>query len=228
MRPIRYREGDDLKLRVRIENYGEAVDAGLVPFELRLRTEDASRVVRCGWDGEKGWGGCTVREGVAIVSVDDPGLRSGTLMGEVEFMYPDGEMGDGTLKRVKRLKLEESEDGLTAEGHTSHEVVGRDAYQIAVAHGFEGSEEDWLESLRGERRRLTMASLDSQTGEWRSTEPFDAGSSEVWVNGVRYWLDDDYEEVAGEREGESAGIRLEGLEESDETVVRALVAGRQR
>lgn len=31
------------------------------------------------------------------------------------------------------------------------ETTSRSAYQIAQAHGFEGTEEEWLESLRGEQ-----------------------------------------------------------------------------
>lgn len=29
-------------------------------------------------------------------------------------------------------------------------IQGKSAYEIAIAHGFEGTEEEWLESLRGE------------------------------------------------------------------------------
>ena len=36
---------------------------------------------------------------------------------------------------------------------------GKSAYEIAVAHGFEGSEEEWLESLQGENENIALEAL---------------------------------------------------------------------
>lgn len=47
--------------------------------------------------------------------------------------------------------------------------------------------------------------------------PFKAGSSILYVNGVRYWNNDDYFELAGGR-----GFTMDGLEASDEVVLMAL------
>ena len=36
-------------------------------------------------------------------------------------------------------------------------IVGKSGYEIAVMHGFEGTEEEWLASLKGEDYVLTEA-----------------------------------------------------------------------
>ena len=40
------------------------------------------------------------------------------------------------------------------------ETTSRSAYQIAVNHGFEGTEEEWLESLKGEPYELTQSDVN--------------------------------------------------------------------
>ena len=56
-----------------------------------------------------------------------------------------------------RMNVEFKENGATFAadlGDTGSGIPGKDgasAYEIAVAHGFEGSEAEWLESLKGEQ-----------------------------------------------------------------------------
>lgn len=230
-----YKAGDDLKLKVRIEHDGEVCDAGAVPFEIEVRTEWPEPVLRAGWDGERCWGGCKLKGEWAVVRWDAPGLRSGALYGKITFMYPDGDMADGVRRETVEIDMRSCVRlwfGKTSvEGVVEHDaVVGRSAYQIAVAHGFEGSEEEWLESLSGadKSERLTELGVDEGEGKWWSWEKWKKGSSAVWVNGLRQWAGEDYEELEAEgEEGLCDGIRIEGIEESDQTVVRAVVVKRK-
>lgn len=44
-------------------------------------------------------------------------------------------------------------------------IVGKSAYDIAVANGFVGSEEEWLASLKGADGNATTATYNPKTGE---------------------------------------------------------------
>lgn len=46
-------------------------------------------------------------------------------------------------------------------------IVGKSAYDIAVANGFEGSEEEWLASLKGADGNATTATYNKTTQELR-------------------------------------------------------------
>ena len=71
----------------------------------------------------------------------------------------------------------------------------------------------------GGKSVLTEESRDG--GEWRSREKFVAGSSVVFINGVRYWGGgDDYEEIVV-GEGECQGMAIDGLSKDDEVYVLA-------
>jgi hypothetical protein len=57
---------------------------------------------------------------------------------------------------------------------------GKSAYEIAIDHGFEGTEEEWLESLRGERGapyELTDADKTEIVNNLRATLP-------IWPGGI--------------------------------------------
>lgn len=149
-----YKEGDDLKLKLSVTKAGVAVDPLLVPFELLIWTDSPQNGVRCGWTGSAFYGGASSRNGFIIVSIDVPGFVSGLLSMEVTMKYPDSEMPDRVRLETKRVLLEampciENTDNVEWNGVISHEVVGRDVYAIAVAHGFEGTEEEYLASLKG-------------------------------------------------------------------------------
>lgn len=73
--------------------------------------------------------------------------------------------------------------------------------------------------------RPVLLTKDSMTTtKWYSTVPFVAGSSLVFLNGLRYFIDDDdYRELPGEAENTSIGIELNSgsFDESDEIYVLA-------
>lgn len=149
-----YREGDDLKLKLSVTKAGVAVNPLLVPFELLIWTDSPQDGVRCGWTGSAFYGGASSRNGFIIVSIDTPGFVSGLLNMEVTMKYPDSEMPDRVRLETKRVLLEamprvENTESVEWDALISHEVVGRDVYSIAVAHGFVGTEEEYLASLKG-------------------------------------------------------------------------------
>ncbi len=105
MKAIRYTEGDDLKLKIRLSE--EAV-----PFEIELRTEWPEPVLKCGWDGKDSWGGLQLMEANAVACWDAPGLRSGTLSGTLTYITPDETMPDGERRRtVSLVMVQSAEDG---------------------------------------------------------------------------------------------------------------------
>lgn len=105
MKAIRYTEGDDLKLKIRLSE--EAV-----PFEIELRTEWPEPVLKCGWDGKDSWGGLQLMGANAVACWDAPGLRSGTLSGTLTYITPDETMPDGERRRtVSLVMVQSAEDG---------------------------------------------------------------------------------------------------------------------
>lgn len=74
----------------------------------------------------------------------------------------------------------------------------------------------------GNRRRPMVVELlppgASGSAEVRlAVHPFRPGTSRLFVNGVRYWVDDDYKELP-----DGAGFRLEGLAAEDEVYLVAI------
>lgn len=105
MKAIRYTEGDDLKLKIRLSE--EAV-----PFEIELRTEWPEPVLKCGWDGKDSWGGLQLMGANAVACWDAPGLRSGTLSGTLTYITPDETMPDGECRRtVSLVMVQSAEEG---------------------------------------------------------------------------------------------------------------------
>lgn len=55
---------------------------------------------------------------------------------------------------------------------------GKSAYEIAVEHGFEGSEEEWLASLKGEQGPPGESGTDGQDGRGITDITYDSETSE--------------------------------------------------
>jgi len=55
---------------------------------------------------------------------------------------------------------------------------GKSAYEIAVEHGFEGSEEEWLASLKGEQGPPGERGADGQDGRGITNITYDSETSE--------------------------------------------------
>ena len=58
---------------------------------------------------------------------------------------------------------------------------GLSAYEIAVEHGFQGTEEEWLESLRGEDGQDGQDGQDGEDGEDGTTPTIEISEDGYWV-----------------------------------------------
>ncbi|MBP9991347.1 MAG: hypothetical protein KBT45_07995 [Bacteroidales bacterium] len=69
---------------------------------------------------------------------------------------------------------------------------------------------------------ISAVSIDFRTGSFYACRPFVAGSSEVFVNGLRYAPDTDYQEIS---DGSvSKGFIMPGIEPDDEIVLKATLS----
>jgi hypothetical protein len=68
---------------------------------------------------------------------------------------------------------------------------------------------------------IKAASIDFPSGRFIACQPFIPGTSEVYVNGLRYFLGTDYMELSGNASSE--GFILPGIDSTDEIVLKAVV-----
>ena len=69
-------------------------------------------------------------------------------------------------------------------------------------------------------RIIKAASIDFLSGLFISRQPFVAGTSEVYINGLRYTLGKDYKEVTDGTKAD--GIEIPGIESDDEIILKAI------
>ena len=67
---------------------------------------------------------------------------------------------------------------------------------------------------------IKAASIDFLSGLFISRQPFVAGTSEVYINGLRYTLGKDYKELTDGTK--SDGIEIPGIESDDEIILKAI------
>jgi hypothetical protein len=63
---------------------------------------------------------------------------------------------------------------------------GKSAYEIAQEHGFEGSEEDWLESLKGDKGYTPVKGTDYWTATDKAEMVSDVLNALPNASGVRF------------------------------------------
>ncbi len=146
---IKYNEGDDIKLRLQVRNRGEVINPAEVRWTVRVYTESRDKAVLCRHD-DSGYSNCYVTDNYIVLAIDNPELVSGILHVMITLYYEDDAMPDGYRTETVMMREVESLSDSIAEGVADISVVGYSAYRIAVLHGFEGTEEEWLESLKGE------------------------------------------------------------------------------
>lgn len=189
-----YHAGSDLKVRINLSIDGHEASPTDCPFEVRIWRENRAEAVVAGWDGVETYGSIFLRDGHIIVSADNPGWTTGQLKAEVTMYYPDGDMQDFSQKVVSPICLSPNNDGYTGEGGYAHEIVGLSAYDIAVKHGFVGTESEWLASLAAHGKTESRITIESETSVLH-TAAFKRDTSELVVNGVRYFKGITYEEI---------------------------------
>ena len=69
-------------------------------------------------------------------------------------------------------------------------------------------------------RIIKAASIDFLSGLIISRQPFVSGTSEVYVNGLRYTLGKDYKELSDGTKAD--GIEIPGIESDDEIILKAI------
>ena len=69
-------------------------------------------------------------------------------------------------------------------------------------------------------QQILAASIDFMTGLFIARQPFVPGTSEVYVNGLRYTLGKDYKELTDGTK--SDGIEIPGIESDDEIILKAI------
>ena len=146
---IKYNAGDDIKLRLQVRNRGEVINPAEVRWTVKVYTESRDKAVLCTHD-DSGYSNCYVQDNYIVLAIDNPELVSGILHVMIILYYEDDDMEDGYRTETVMMREVESLSDSMAEGVADISVVGYSAYRIAVLHGFIGTEEEWLASLKGE------------------------------------------------------------------------------
>lgn len=104
--------------------------------------------------------------GYCIVSADNPKQAESII--RAQSRYHDARIAD-----FKKLCWQDTDTHIIYEGAIT--TLGKNAYDLAVKHGFKGTVEDWLKSLKGEK---------GETGEPLPYKDWDERSKEEFVNSV--------------------------------------------
>ena len=153
----------------------ERSEAGYgVPFRFKYYTGAPSRAFVASFDGQE-YHNCHLDENDnLVIGFDDQHMGLGILMVERTYYLNDANYASGVCDEwiaPKPVVIEEEDDQgqvvkfnlqLSLQGDASINAVstiepywakgdpGKSAYEIAVEHGFVGTEEEWLESLKGQ------------------------------------------------------------------------------
>ena len=161
---IKYNAGDDIKLRLQVRNRGEVINPADVRWTVKVYTESRDKAVLCTHD-DSGYSNCYVEDNYIVLAIDNPALVSGILRVVITLYYEDDDMTDGYRTETVMMREVESLSDSIAEGVADISVVGYSAYRIAVMHGFEGTEEEWLQSLKGEPGKPGVDGAPGRDGE---------------------------------------------------------------
>ena len=69
-------------------------------------------------------------------------------------------------------------------------------------------------------QQILAASIDFMNGLFIARQPFVPGTSEVFVNGLRYTLGKDYKELSDGTKAD--GLELRGIDSDDEIILKAI------
>lgn len=152
----------------------ERSEAGYgVPFRFKYYTGAPSRAFVASFDGQE-YHNCHLDENDnLVIGFDDQHMGLGILMVERTYYLNDANYASGVCDEwiaPKPVVIEEEDEQgqvvkfnlqLSLQGDASINAVstiepywakgdpGKSAYEIAVDHGYEGTEEEWLQSLHG-------------------------------------------------------------------------------
>ena len=72
---------------------------------------------------------------------------------------------------------------------------------------------------------MNASRIDYTTGLFFTKAPFVVGTSELFINGLRYDIDHDYSELTDTETNKSYGIKILGIDSNDSIVLKAIPAG---
>lgn len=137
----------------------ESGDLHTSPFEFEYKTTVHGRSFKASYVDGKYTNCQLLEDGRLMIVFDDHGLMPGKLRVTRHYYLTDKDYHDG----ICNLYSTEDAGVMLTEGKTDACDVeiqvpphymqgdpGKSAYQIAVENGYEGSEEEWLKSLKGE------------------------------------------------------------------------------
>ena len=144
--------GSDLKLKLAFIINGQRVKPDTVPFDIRVWTFYPSQAKMASYDGEN-WINCKMVEDYLEVFFNAPQFTAGRLNADITLHYPDDDMPDLTLDKICKVRLDNplvnpKTNDLIITGEISDTITGLSAYSAAVNNGFEGTEVEWLQSLK--------------------------------------------------------------------------------
>lgn len=113
--------------------------------------------------------------GYCIVSADNPKQAESII--RAQSRYHDARIAD-----FKKLCWQDTDTHIIYEGAIT--TLGKNAYDLAVKHGFRGTVEDWLKSLKGEKGEAGEPGSPGQDAEPLPYKDWDEKSKEELVNSV--------------------------------------------
>lgn len=117
-------------------------------------------------------------------------LNDGSLKGEKGDKGDKGEQGEQGLQGVAGQDGKDGKDGVNGKD-------GISAYEVAKANGFEGTEKEWIASLKGERGEQGLQGLQGERGFQgeRGEKGAKGDKGDTPQKGVDYWTDSDKREI---------------------------------
>ena len=218
-----YHAGDDLRLNIVIRDKNVVFSPKNIPFELQLWTGWRKNAIVCGYRDGKVYGECKVDfdgDVIKVVANDVHKLASGRLQGVAIIDWPDADMEDGYVRKEIPIEITNMEC-TKLEAQVMLGFVGYSAYELAVKHGYNGTEEEWLAGQVPSNVKDKKATFVNSKEV--SVDAFVKGTSEVYVNGLRYLIGVDYDEVSDGDTMYAIGIMMRNFDivEGDQVIIRA-------
>ena len=143
---------EDIKLRLAFVINGQRVNPDLIPFDIKIWTLYPNKNKTASYDGDN-WVNCLMREDYLEVILNAPQFNTGRLNVDITLHYPDDDFPDKIRDKIVKVRLDNplvnpDTNDVIITGEVSDTIAGLSAYGVAVWNGFEGTEEEWLQSLK--------------------------------------------------------------------------------
>ncbi len=145
------------------------IEGGLAPFKYTYYTSRSAGYV-VSYDGAYYKNCCLDDDGNLLIIFENHGLNPGELLVKREYFCSDSNFSDGVCNvvSVENTNIELTTDSSTVTTASielsPNYTRGYSAYDIARQGGFEGTQEEWLESIQGKPQRV-MVSYDFDSSQ---------------------------------------------------------------